>query len=129
MRSLPLISPPHISLNLIFPHFPLFSLKISYSLPHLLLSSLTPLLLISLLPNLTLTLTPNCSSFTKPIQFFHHDHPAFPTLIPTLTLTLTGRHNISIMMTRSMGDRYGPRSCISLPEISAYTVPAVNEYP
>jgi serine/threonine protein phosphatase PrpC len=30
---------------------------------------------------------------------------------------------MSIMMTRSVGDRYGPRSCIALPEISAYTVP------
>jgi serine/threonine protein phosphatase PrpC len=36
---------------------------------------------------------------------------------------LFGRHNISILMTRSVGDRYGPRCCIALPEISAYTVP------
>ncbi len=36
---------------------------------------------------------------------------------------LFGRHNISIMMTRSMGDRYGPRSCVPMPEISATTVP------
>ncbi len=35
-----------------------------------------------------------------------------------------GRHNISIMMTRSIGDRYGPRGCVAVPEISAYTVPA-----
>jgi len=36
---------------------------------------------------------------------------------------LFGRHNISIMMTRSLGDRYGPRSCVATPEVSAYTVP------
>ena len=51
----------------------------------------------------------------------------FCELIPlTLMLIVTGRHNISILMTRSMGDRYGPRSSISLPEISSYTIPVVG---
>jgi hypothetical protein len=36
---------------------------------------------------------------------------------------LYGRHNISIMMSRSLGDKFGPRSCIATPEISACTIP------
>ena len=39
---------------------------------------------------------------------------------------ISGRHNISILMTRSIGDKFGPRSCICLPEISSYTVPEVR---
>lgn len=31
-------------------------------------------------------------------------------------------YNFSTNMTRSIGDRYGPRSCIALPDISAVTV-------
>jgi len=34
-----------------------------------------------------------------------------------------GRHNISMMMTRSIGDILGPRSCIETPEISSFVVP------
>jgi len=37
---------------------------------------------------------------------------------------LFGRKNVSIMMTRSIGDKIGPRSCVAFPEISAVTVPA-----
>ena len=36
---------------------------------------------------------------------------------------LFSRFNSSIMMTRSIGDLYGPRSCVCVPEISAYSVP------
>jgi len=36
---------------------------------------------------------------------------------------LFGRQNVSIMMTRSMGDKVGPRSCVAFPEIAAVTVP------
>lgn len=35
-----------------------------------------------------------------------------------------GRHNISMMMTRSIGDVLGPRSCVETPEISSFTVPS-----
>lgn len=35
---------------------------------------------------------------------------------------LCSRQNISIMMTRSVGDRYGPRSCVPIPEVSSYTI-------
>ena len=37
---------------------------------------------------------------------------------------LCGRHNLSIMMTRSIGDKYGPRSCVAIPDISAFTLPS-----
>ena len=37
---------------------------------------------------------------------------------------LCGRHNVSITMTRSIGDKYGPRSCIGIPEISCTTIPS-----
>ena len=37
---------------------------------------------------------------------------------------LCGRHNISMMMTRSIGDIFGPRSCIETPDISSFTVPS-----
>ena len=37
---------------------------------------------------------------------------------------LFGRQNVSIMMTRSIGDKIGPRSCVSFPEISSVTVPS-----
>lgn len=33
------------------------------------------------------------------------------------------RFNNSIVMTRSVGDLYGPRSCVCVPEVSAYSVP------
>lgn len=33
-----------------------------------------------------------------------------------------GRYNLSAMMTRTLGDKYGPRSCIPLPDISAITL-------
>ena len=34
-----------------------------------------------------------------------------------------GRFNVSIMMTRSIGDKFGPRSCIAVPEIAAKVIP------
>lgn len=37
-------------------------------------------------------------------------------------LAVMGRFGISLNMTRSIGDRYGPRSCICQPDISACTV-------
>ena len=37
---------------------------------------------------------------------------------------LCGRHNLSIMMTRSIGDKYGPRSCVAVPDICAFTLPS-----
>jgi len=37
---------------------------------------------------------------------------------------LFGRRNVSIMMTRSIGDKIGPRSCVAFPEISSVTIPA-----
>jgi serine/threonine protein phosphatase PrpC len=33
------------------------------------------------------------------------------------------RYNLSINMTRSMGDKYGPRSVIAVPDISVLTIP------
>ena len=35
-----------------------------------------------------------------------------------------GRFNLSIMMTRSIGDEFGPRSCVAIPETSATLVPS-----
>jgi len=35
-----------------------------------------------------------------------------------------GRFNVSIMMSRSIGDRLGPRSCVCTPEVSAITIRA-----
>ena len=37
---------------------------------------------------------------------------------------LFSRYNVSISMTRSLGDRYAARSCISVPEITALTLAA-----
>lgn len=37
---------------------------------------------------------------------------------------LFGRYNLSAMMTRTIGDKYGPRSCIPLPDISSITIRA-----
>jgi len=34
------------------------------------------------------------------------------------------RYNVSIMMTRSLGDRYGPRSCVGIPDIKSLTIPS-----
>eukprot|EP00607_Mallomonas_marina_P007995 CAMPEP_0182417266 /NCGR_PEP_ID=MMETSP1167-20130531/1693_1 /TAXON_ID=2988 /ORGANISM="Mallomonas Sp, Strain CCMP3275" /LENGTH=416 /DNA_ID=CAMNT_0024590685 /DNA_START=49 /DNA_END=1296 /DNA_ORIENTATION=- len=39
-------------------------------------------------------------------------------------LAVFGRYGVSLCMTRSIGDRYGPRSCIAVPDISAVTIPA-----
>lgn len=39
---------------------------------------------------------------------------------------LFGRYDFSINMTRSIGDKYGPRSCIATPEVSALTLPRGN---
>eukprot|EP01041_Mallomonas_annulata_P010065 gene10065-20976_t len=39
-------------------------------------------------------------------------------------LAVYSRFGYSIMMTRSIGDRYGPRSCIPVPDITAITIPA-----
>ena len=33
-----------------------------------------------------------------------------------------GRYNVSVMMTRSLGDRYGPRGCFGVPDVKAVTV-------
>lgn len=33
-----------------------------------------------------------------------------------------GRYNLSAMMTRTLGDKYGPRSCIPLPDLAAVTI-------
>ena len=33
-----------------------------------------------------------------------------------------GRYNLSAMMTRTLGDKYGPRSCIPLPDVAAVTL-------
>jgi hypothetical protein len=38
------------------------------------------------------------------------------------------RYNRSILMTRSIGDRYGPRGCIAQAEISAMTIPAKSHH-
>ena len=38
-------------------------------------------------------------------------------------LALFSRHNTSIILTRSLGDRYGPRSCCGVPEITEVTIP------
>jgi len=35
-----------------------------------------------------------------------------------------GRYGTSLAMTRSFGDKYGPRSCVAVPDISATTIPA-----
>lgn len=35
-----------------------------------------------------------------------------------------GRYGTSLTMTRSIGDKYGPRSCVAVPDISATTIPA-----
>ena len=40
---------------------------------------------------------------------------------------LFGMYNFSTNMTRSIGDRYGPRSCLAVPDISAVTI-RKNEY-
>lgn len=36
---------------------------------------------------------------------------------------LFSRYNVSILMTRSLGDRYGPRSCRGLPDVRILTIP------
>lgn len=38
-------------------------------------------------------------------------------------LAICSRYNISLTMTRSIGDRYGPRCCVATPDISAVTIP------
>lgn len=40
---------------------------------------------------------------------------------------LFSRHNVSITMTRSLGDRYAARSCVNIPEITAIVIDA-NEH-
>lgn len=42
-------------------------------------------------------------------------------------LTVFSRYNVSLAVTRSIGDRYGPRSCVPQPDVSAVTV-APNEH-
>eukprot|EP01041_Mallomonas_annulata_P008097 gene8097-16615_t len=37
-------------------------------------------------------------------------------------LAVCGRYGLSLNMTRSIGDRYGPRSCISTPDITSITI-------
>lgn len=37
-------------------------------------------------------------------------------------LAVCSRYDVSITMTRSIGDRYGPRSCIAQPDISSVTI-------
>mmetsp|Transcript_1998 Transcript_1998/g.2079 ORF Transcript_1998/g.2079 Transcript_1998/m.2079 type:complete len:389 (-) Transcript_1998:494-1660(-) len=39
-------------------------------------------------------------------------------------LAVHGRNGISLTMTRSIGDKYGPRSCVWVPDVSAVTIPA-----
>ena len=39
-------------------------------------------------------------------------------------LAFFSRYNRSILMTRSIGDFYGPRSCIAMPDLTSITVPA-----
>ena len=34
-----------------------------------------------------------------------------------------GRYNMSINMTRSIGDRFGPRSVVAVPDVTAITIP------
>ena len=34
-----------------------------------------------------------------------------------------GRYNMSINMTRSIGDRWGPRSVVAVPDVTAITIP------
>ena len=36
------------------------------------------------------------------------------------------RQNLSLMLTRSIGDRYGPRSCVGIPDVCAITIPATR---
>jgi len=38
-------------------------------------------------------------------------------------IAVFGRYNVSLCMTRSIGDRHGPRGCIPVPDITGYTVP------
>eukprot|EP01041_Mallomonas_annulata_P001062 gene1062-2080_t len=44
--------------------------------------------------------------------------------VKTGPIAVFGRYGISLTMTRSIGDRYGPRSCFPVPDISATTIPA-----
>lgn len=37
-----------------------------------------------------------------------------------------GRYNVSVMMTRSLGDRFGPRCCRGVPDIKAVTIPSTQ---
>jgi len=48
----------------------------------------------------------------------HPDHPNYKG-----PLAIFSRQNVSITMTRSIGDRYGPRCCVATPDISAVTIP------
>lgn len=43
------------------------------------------------------------------------------------TEAIFGRYNISVMMTRSLGDKYGPRSCRGIPDVRLVTLP-VNRH-
>lgn len=47
-------------------------------------------------------------------------HPI--TLKRTGPLCVFSRHDVSLCMTRSIGDRWGPRSCIAQPDITAVTI-------
>lgn len=38
-------------------------------------------------------------------------------------LAVHSRYNVSLTMTRSVGDRWGPRSCIAVPDITSTTIP------
>lgn len=40
----------------------------------------------------------------------------------TAPLALFGRYGISVMMTRSLGDKFGPRCCVNCPEITAVDI-------
>jgi hypothetical protein len=61
----------------------------------------------------------------------HHTHdqsdPNNPSHEQTIAkvgpIAYFSRFNRSILMTRSVGDRFGPRNCISIPEITALNVP------
>jgi len=51
-------------------------------------------------------------------------HRVAPTSGTKGPLALHSRSNTSILMTRSVGDRYGPRCCCAVPDVSTITIPA-----
>lgn len=53
-------------------------------------------------------------------------HRLSPSSGQTGPEAIFSRYNMSILMTRSMGDRFGPRCCIAEPDITAVTIGATE---